>query len=274
MTSKIKYVGKIGSMALIRSQDSDIDYNIFSRVCSELEPGVIWISSGATEIGRLDYINRHGEELKGGNDAVKSDYSAQGQAILMENYRRYISQKYSVRQLLVEHTHFNDDLKKEHIMNFLKRCPSQNAIPIINYNDPVSFDENRKMEISQLKKNGSLTVECIDNDETAAVICNLVNAPTLIILTSVKGIYINVDEPNSLIEEITADSKEELLEKVNEIKQYCIGSSRNGAGGAYAKLQYVLEPALNGTRVLIAHAKYRLSDIEQGKVPCTRIEIV
>ena len=33
-------VGKIGSMALIRCEDADIDYNIFSRLGSELKPGM------------------------------------------------------------------------------------------------------------------------------------------------------------------------------------------------------------------------------------------
>ena len=32
-------VGKIGSMALIRKEDQDIDYNIFSRLGAELKPG-------------------------------------------------------------------------------------------------------------------------------------------------------------------------------------------------------------------------------------------
>ena len=45
-------VGKIGSMALIRREDADIDYNIFSRLGSELKPGMIWVTSGAAEIGR------------------------------------------------------------------------------------------------------------------------------------------------------------------------------------------------------------------------------
>lgn len=53
-------VGKIGSMAMIRKADNDIDYNILSRVASELRPGMIWVTSGATEIGRLDYIKRNG----------------------------------------------------------------------------------------------------------------------------------------------------------------------------------------------------------------------
>ena len=68
----------------------------------------------------------------------RQDYAAQGQSILMENYRRYIDPKYSVRQLLVEHTHFNDPVKREQIKSFLLRQPRQGAVPIINYNDPVS----------------------------------------------------------------------------------------------------------------------------------------
>ena len=38
-------VGKIGSMALIRKQDNDIDYNIIARLGDELKPGMIWVSS-------------------------------------------------------------------------------------------------------------------------------------------------------------------------------------------------------------------------------------
>ena len=54
MRYDFELVGKIGSMALIRREDADIDYNIFSRLGSELKPGMIWVTSGAAEIGRLD----------------------------------------------------------------------------------------------------------------------------------------------------------------------------------------------------------------------------
>jgi len=122
--SKFDYelVGKIGSMALIRKADNDIDYNIFSRIGAELRPGMIWVSSGAAEIGRLDYIKRTGRELIGDKEDVKTDYAAQGQTILMGEYRRFIPSQYSVRQLLVEHTHFNDPEKQAHIRRFLQRC--------------------------------------------------------------------------------------------------------------------------------------------------------
>lgn len=60
MEYDFELVGKIGSMALIRREDADIDYNIFSRLGRELRPGMIWVTSGAAEIGRLDYIKRTG----------------------------------------------------------------------------------------------------------------------------------------------------------------------------------------------------------------------
>ena len=94
------------AMALIRREDADIDYNIFSRLGRELRPGMIWVTSGAAEIGRLDYIRRTGHELSCDSVDAKTDYAAQGQSILMEQYRHFIRQEYSVRQVLVEHQHF------------------------------------------------------------------------------------------------------------------------------------------------------------------------
>ena len=137
-------VGKIGSMALISREDADIDYNIFARLGRELRPGMLWVTSGAAEIGRLDYIKRAGHELDEDTVDAKTDYAAQGQAILMEQYRRFIRPEYSVRQVLVEHQHFNDDEKREHIRRLFLRAKAQGAIPIVNYNDPVSDEENRK----------------------------------------------------------------------------------------------------------------------------------
>ena len=66
MQYEFELVGKIGSMALIRQEDNDIDYNIFSRLGMELRPGMIWVSSGAAEIGRLDFMKRTVRELQKG----------------------------------------------------------------------------------------------------------------------------------------------------------------------------------------------------------------
>ena len=68
-----KLVGKIGSMALIDKESNILDYTLIARLSSELKPGYIWITSGAAETGRLDYIKRNGTELVGEKEDVKTD---------------------------------------------------------------------------------------------------------------------------------------------------------------------------------------------------------
>ena len=266
-------VGKIGSMALIRREDQDIDYNIFSRLGAELRPGMIWVTSGATEIGRLDCIKRTGCELCGDPEQDKADYSAQGQAILMQNYRQFVRPEYGIRQILVEHPHFNDPEKREHIRQLLIRSARQKTIPIVNYNDPVSDEENRKMELAARRERGDEVHECVDNDETAAVIARLVHARTLVLMTSTEGIYQVPGDASTLVREVTAPTFEEVEKQVRLLQQSCIGASRAGANGAGAKLAYALECVRGGTTVIIGHARHRLSDLTEGRVPCTRIGI-
>ena len=248
MKFDVELVGKIGSMALIDKKDNIIDYTRVARLSRELKPGYIWISSGATEIGRLDYMMRSGKELPDDEDS-KTDYSAQGQAILMQTYRQYVDSKYSVRQILVEHHHFNDPIKREHIKNLLLRCKAQNA------------------------KSQAEVHECIDNDETASLVACLVRAETLLILTSVDGIYTDPHDSSTLIEEIAGKDAYELTENIENYKKYCEGASRKGANGAKAKLEYVKSAAAQGTRVLIANAKYSIAEILSGAVRCTKIQI-
>lgn len=270
MDSVYDIVVKIGSMALVRHEDGDIDYNIFSRLGNSLKPGMLLVSSGATEIGRIDYIKRNGAELSGDVEDSKTDYSAQGQSILMQNYRQFINPGFSVRQVLVEHGHFNDIEKREHILRLLMRAPGQSAIPIVNYNDPVSSEENRKMELKRIG-NGRETVECVDNDETAAVIATLVNAKSLVILTSVDGIYREPKDPSTLIREITGSTPEQLEQSACAVMEYCKGTSRAGSNGAGAKIKYSLIPAKAGTHVYISNASNRVEDIISGKAASTHI---
>ncbi len=266
-------VGKIGSMALIDKESNILDYTLIARLSSELKPGYVWVTSGAAETGRLDYIKRNGKELKGEPEDVKTDYAAQGQSILMSTYRQYVDSKYSLRQVLVEHQHFNDPQKREHLKAMLIRCKEQNAIPIINYNDAISTEESRRFEIQSLRKSAKKVVECVDNDETAAQIACLVKAKTLLILTSATGIYKDSKNPDTLIEEIGGKDVYEVLENINVCENYCNGASRAGANGARAKLEYVKDAVKQGTFVIIASAKYSIKDILSGKAKATRIGV-
>ncbi len=269
MTFDYELVGKIGSMALIDREDGIIDYTRVARLARELRPGFFLVATAATEIGRLDDLQRTGKELSG--EHAKTDYAAQGQAILMQTYRQFVDPRYSLRQVLVEHHHFNDEKKSEHIKGLLLRCREQNAVPIVNYNDAVSSEENRRLEITALSDGRRRVFECVDNDETAARIACLVHARSLVILTSVDGIYTDPDDPATLVREIAGKDAYELVENIELHKRYCEGASRAGANGAKAKLEYVKDAAAQGTTVYIANAKYTLASVLSGETPCTKI---
>jgi glutamate 5-kinase len=276
----IELVGKVGSMALVNKEYGDLNYNIIARLSRELRPGFIWVTSGAMEIGRLDYVKRNGREIENEDESdTKVDYAAQGQSILMNCYREYVDSKYSLRQVLVEHQHFNDEIKCEHLKKMFLRCPSQNAIPIVNYNDAVSDEEVRKLEISNLSQKRKHIVQLVDNDETASQIACLVKSKTLLILSSVDGIFetpvsdgvCEAGAEQSLVKEICGANIDELIKNIDYYQTFCNGASRKGAGGAKAKLEYIKEPLKNGTTVIIANSKYKINDILQGRAPRTKI---
>lgn len=274
MKFDVELVGKIGSMALVDSEHGELDYNRFVRISRFLRPGMIWVSSGAAVIGRLDYERRSGgRELAGEPGEVKADYAAQGQAILMQTYRSFIDERWSVRQVLVEHNHFNDAVKREHIKGLLLRCAAQGAIPIVNYNDPVSDEENRKWEIEKLRAGGGSVVELVDNDETAAQVACLVHAGVLLILTNLDGIYRDVHDERTLIREISGSTADEVIAGIDEAKRSCVGSSREGAAGAGAKLEYIKPCVRQGTKVIIASSRYAPGDVLAGRTPCTVISV-
>ena len=252
MKFDVELVGKIGSMALIDKQAGMLDYTRIARLSKELRPGYVWVTSGATETGRLDYINRNGKELDGSMEEVKADYSAQGQTLLMETYRKFVDPKYSIRQVLVE---------------------EQGAIPIVNYNDAVCAEENRKMEIQTLQAKNDKVVECVDNDETASQIACLLKAETLLIFTSADGIYKDIGNSDEIIEKITGKDVYEVIDNIDGFKSLCKGASRKGANGASAKLEYVKDAVKNGTKVIIANGKFTISEVLSGKVRSTKIGV-
>jgi glutamate 5-kinase len=191
----------------------------------------------------------------------------------MTEYREFMNSEYGLRQILVEHQHFNDDGKRRHLKEMLLRCPKQNVVPIINYNDPVSDEEVRKFEIRNLRTMRTKVVECVDNDETASQVACLVKPELLLILTGVDGIYRDKNNAGTLISEICGKDIYETVEHVEYYQNFCDGASRKGAHGARAKLEYIKEPLKNGTTVYIANSRYKINDILADKVPSTKIYV-
>ncbi|PKM63095.1 MAG: uridylate kinase [Firmicutes bacterium HGW-Firmicutes-21] len=273
MSFDCEIVGKIGSMALINHEINELDYNTFSRIGKYLSPGCVWISSGAVEIGKIDYYKRNNCAIVPEDDIAKSLYASQGQCILIENYRHFIKPEYSVRQILLEHNHFNDENKREYIKKLLLRSIEQKAIPIINYNDSVSNYEIMKMELNRIRNKNESAVECIDNDETASQISVLLKSKYLLIMTSADGLLKNPDDPSSLIERVEGKDAYELTENINGLFHHCNGTSRKGSNGMLAKLQYIKEPVKNGTIVIIGSPKYTIPDLIKGTVRRTVISV-
>jgi glutamate 5-kinase len=75
------------------------------------------------------------------------------------------------------------------------------------------------------------------------------------------------------VRDVLARDAQELERKVRKLQEHCVGASRAGANGAHAKLEFALGPALRGTTVIIGHGRHRISDLVEGRVPCTRIGI-
>lgn len=273
MSFDCELVGKIGSMALINRELNELDYNTFSRIGKYLQPGYVWVSSGAVEIGKIDYYKRNDKYIEPENDITKSLYASQGQCILMENYRKFIKPEYSVRQILLEHSHFNDAEKSKYVKSLLTVSMKQKAIPIINYNDSVSNDEILKMELNEVRKNQESVAECIDNDETASRLAVLLKSKYLLILTSAEGLLKDAHDPSTLIKAVEGKDADEVIDNMHELFGVCDGASRKGANGMLAKLQYIQDPIKNGTTVIIGSPKYTIPDLLNGTVNRTIFRI-
>ena len=95
----------------------------------------------------------------------------------------------------------------------------------------------------------------------------------MLILTSAEGIYRDSKDSSTLIPFIGGKDVYEVLDNVNECENYCNGASRAGANGAKAKLEYVKDAVKIGTKVVIASARYKISDVLSGKAPSTTIGV-
>lgn len=264
---------KVGSMALVNNSGDGVDYNVISQLAQDLNQNTILVTSGAAVVGKLDFVKRNGYALDENNAFYKSDYASQGQTILMDLYREFLNPKFSLRQVLVEHQHFNDAEKRKHLKGLLSRCAAQNAVPVVNYNDCISSEECRKMEINLLKAKQTNVVECIDNDETATQIAVLMHANKLVLLTMGNGILLDKNDPQTLVSEVSGTDKAELLAKISQLQTHCSGASRKGANGAFAKLEYAKYAVENGVDVIISSSHFKVSDILADRVPNTHIFI-
>jgi len=118
---------------------------------------------------------------------LKQAAAAIGQNKLMQMYENLFS-KYNktVAQILLTQLGIQDRQRYLNARNTITTLFNLKAIPIINENDTVAVDE----------------IKFGDNDKLAALVSAMINADLLVILTNIDGLLKNINQPDSLIEDV------------------------------------------------------------------------
>ena len=160
--------------------------------------------------------------------------AAVGQSALMGAYEdSFLRHGCHAAQILLTAGDFENRTRYLNARNTILTLLTWNCVPIINENDSVSVAE----------------IRFGDNDHLAAMVTNLLQAPLLILLSVVDGLY--AGDPQT-------DPKAKLLHTVTEIDDSIAGlagASRSalGAGGMTSKLKAARLVTASGESVIIAN---------------------
>jgi glutamate 5-kinase len=170
LTAAKRVVVKIGSR-LIADAPASRPATIADQVVELTKRGVevVIVSSGAIALGitRLQLAARP-TELPGLQAAA-----AVGQSRLVQHWEHgFGAHGVTIGQVLLTHDDLGDRRRFLSARLTLRALLDHHVVPIINENDTVATEE----------------IKFGDNDQLAALVCNLVSADALIILTDVEGV--------------------------------------------------------------------------------------
>ncbi len=130
---------------------------------------VIVVSSGAIALG----IRRLGLPGRPHELPALQAAAAVGQSLLMQHWEHaFAAHGLAIGQVLVTHDDLGDRRRFLSARLTLRALLDHGVVPIINENDTVASEE----------------IKFGDNDQLAALVCNLVSADALVILTDVEGV--------------------------------------------------------------------------------------
>ncbi len=188
--------------------------------------------------------------------------AATGQAHLIGIYdqvfRRY---GYHAAQLLLTADDFRNRSRYLNVRNTLRTLFEYGCVPIINENDTVSVNEIKSPLPTPVSgEEGSTSPgrprpimrgsKFSDNDHLAAMVTNLLDAPLLIILSVIDGLFDgDPGQPGSQVIPIVEQWDDHLFE--------CVGADRSsrGTGGMQSKLMAVKRAVSVGENVIIANGR-------------------
>lgn len=245
LKDKKKIVIKIGSSSLTHEATGNINYNKLEKLvrilCDIKSEGkdIVLVSSGAIAVGRQAV----GLTEKPAILAQKQACAAIGQCRLMTTYQKLFSEynQIAAQVLMTKYTMLNEESMKN-AKNTFEELFRFGAIPVVNENDTISTYE----------------IEFGDNDRLSALVCALIGADLLILLSDIDGLF--TDDPN-----INPEAK--FIDIVPEIDDTILNMAKGsqssvGTGGMSAKITAATIATYSGADMVIANSK-DISVIEQ-----------
>ncbi len=229
------WVVKVGT-SVLTGPDGTLDParidHLAQQISTVMDHGrkVALVSSGAVGAG----MGQLGWKRRPDNLPQLQAAAAVGQAYLIRAYDEGLRRHgRHAAQLLLTHEDFDSRPRYLNMRNTLNALFESDAVPIINENDTISVDE----------------IRFGDNDRLAAMVTNLLQAPLLVILSVVDGLYRS--EPGA-----TAHGPE-LVPLVAQIDDNILGlagagKSSLGTGGMRSKLAAARQVTHAGGSVIIA----------------------
>jgi len=239
LAQKKRWVIKIGSALLTndgRGLNRDGMQSWVDQIAALLAQGheVVLVSSGSVAEGmtRLGWKTRPEEVHK------LQAAAAVGQMGLVQAYERAFAQhQRNTAQILLTHDDLSDRKRYLNARTTLRTLLDMGVVPVINENDTVVTDE----------------IRLGDNDTLGALVTNLIEAETLIILTDQSGLY--TADPRK-------DPSAELVKVARagdpKLEQMAGGSGTAiGTGGMLTKVLAARRAANSGGHTVIASGRER-----------------
>ena len=247
LTNSKRWVIKIGS-ALLTNDGRAIDHvrieNWVEQIAWLCQQGieVVLVSSGAVAAGMnlLKWAKRP-EEME-----LLQAAAAVGQANLIQHYQGYFA-KYGIQtaQILLTHDDLSDRTRYLNARRALKALINLQTMPIINENDTVVTDE----------------IRFGDNDTLGALVANLLEADTLVILTDQNGLYDSDprNNPNAQLISRGCATNPEFVKMAS-------GAGALGRGGMSTKIRAAKLAARSGANTVIVGGRIDnvLKQVYQG----------
>lgn len=244
-----RWVVKIGS-SLITNDGQGLNHQAIQSWAEQIAAlrstgkEILLVSSGAVAEG----MARLGWKLRPHALHELQAAAALGQMGLVQNFESCFKQHdIHTAQVLLTHEDLGNRQRYLNARSTLKTLLKLGAIPIINENDTVATDE----------------IRFGDNDTLGALVCNLVEADTLILLTDQQGLFDKDPRYNDdaeLISESNACNKK-LLAMAGD-------GGALGQGGMRTKITAAKRAALSGANTVIASGAEEniLQKIAQGEM--------